>query len=193
MGQLDHLIVIWLNGFAGNSRLVDFFMEALVSDYLSPVLSSLVLLGLWFKGSSDVERYQNQLVTLTGAIAIGLSNAMVMMVNGLMFRERPFVNHDISLHFYAPTDSSFPANSACVGFAIATAVFLRHRRLGSALYVLAAIWGLARVYAGVHYPSDILAGAVIGVIGALLAAGTVRVLAFIPRYVFNAFRTIYIA
>jgi hypothetical protein len=44
------LIVIWLNGFAGNSRLVDFFMEALVSDYLSPVLSSLVLLGLWFKG-----------------------------------------------------------------------------------------------------------------------------------------------
>jgi undecaprenyl-diphosphatase len=185
--------MLWLNGFVGNSRFVDSAMEALVSDYLSPVLSSLVLLGLWFSGSSDVERYQNQIITLTGSIAIGFSNAMVMMVNGLMFRERPFVDHDIILHFYAPSDSSFPANSASVGFAIATAVFFRHRRLGIALYMLAALWGLARVYAGVHYPSDILAGAVIGVIGALLAAGIVRVLAFIPRNVFKAFRIIYIA
>lgn len=193
MIELDHSVMLWLNGFAGNSRLVDSVMQALVSDYLSPVLSSLVLLGLWFSGSSNVERYQNQLVTLTGGIAIGFSNAMVMMVNGLIFRERPFVDHDISVHFYAPTDSSFPANSASVGFAIATAVWLRHRRLGSALYVLAAIWGLARVYAGVHYPSDIFAGAVIGVIGALLAAGIVRILAFIPRNVFKAFRMIYIA
>ncbi len=193
MDQLDHSMVLWLNGFVGNSRLVDSVMEALVSDYLSPVLSSLVLLGLWFSGSSEAQRYQNQIVTLTGGAAIGLSNAMVMMVNGLMFRERPFVDHDITLYFYAPTDSSFPANSASVGFAIATVVWLRHRRLGGALYVLAATWGLARVSAGVHYPSDILAGAVIGVTGALLAAGLVRLLEPIPRNVFKAFRVVYIA
>jgi undecaprenyl-diphosphatase len=193
MDQLDQSLVLWINGIGGRSVLLDASMDVLVSDYLAPVLASLVLLGLWFSGWSDAQRYQNQLVTLTGGIAVGFANALVTIVNALMFRDRPFVNLDVSLYFYAPTDSSFPANAASVGFAIATPVFLRHRRLGGALYLLAALWGLARVYAGVHYPSDILGGAVIGIIAALLAAGLVRLLAFIPRHVFRAFRAVYIA
>ena len=168
-------------------------MEALVSDYLTPVLLSLVLLGLWFTGSNDTQRYQNQIITLIGGIAVGFANAQIMIINMFVNRDRPFVDHEINLHFYPPTDPSFPANAAGVGFAIATAVFLRHRRLGGVLYVVSAIWGVARVYAGVHYPTDIVAGAVVGVIGALLAAGLVRLLAFIPRHVFKAFRAVYIA
>ena len=193
MDQLDQSLVLWINGFGGRSALFDAVMDVLVSDYLVPVLASLVLLGLWFSGSSDAQRYQNQLVTLTGGIAVGFANGLVTIVNGLMFRDRPFVDLDVSLRFYPPTDSSFPANAASVGFAIATAVSLRHRRLGVALHLLAASWGLARVYAGVHYPSDILGGAVIGVGAALLAAGLVRFAAFIPRHVFRAFRAVYIA
>lgn len=193
LAQIDEALVLWLNGFVGRSALVDALMEALVSDYLVPVLGSLVLLGLWFTGSSDVERYRNQLVTLTGGIAVGFANALVTIANVWTFRDRPFVDLDINLHFYAPTDSSFPANPASVGFAIATVVWVRHRRLGTALYVLAALWGLARVYAGVHYPTDILGGAVIGAIAALLATALVRRLAFIPRHVFKAFRAVYIA
>jgi undecaprenyl-diphosphatase len=190
---VDESTVLWLNGFVGESVFVDAVMEALVSDYLVPVLGSLVLLGLWFTGTSDAERYRNQLVTLTGGITVGFANAQVAIVNALMFRDRPFVDLDINLHFYPPTDSSFPANAAGVGFGIATAVWLRHRRLGVALYVLAGLWGLARVYAGVHYPTDILGGAVIGVVAALLAAGLVKLLAFIPRHLFKAFRAVYIA
>ena len=190
---MDESLVLWLNGFVGRSTLLDGLMEALVSDYLAPVLGSLVLLGLWFSGSLDADRYRNQLTTLVGGISVGFANAQIAIVNALMFRDRPFVDLDIDLHFYAPTDSSFPANAAGVGFAIATAVFMRNRRLGMALYALAGLWGLARVYAGVHYPSDILAGAVIGVIAAVLATGLVRLLAVIPRHLFKAFRSVYIA
>jgi undecaprenyl-diphosphatase len=193
LAQIDEALVLWLNAFVGRSALLDSVMEALVSDYLVPVLSSLVLLGLWFSGTSDAERYRNQLVTLTGGIAVGFANALVTMANLLTFRNRPFVDLDINLYFYAPTDSSFPANPASVGFAIATVVWVRHRRFGAALYVLASLWGLARVYAGVHYPTDIFAGAIVGVIAALLAAALVQRLAFIPRHVFKAFRAVYIA
>jgi len=193
LAQIDEALVLWLNAFVGRSALLDSVMEALVSDYLVPVLSSLVLLGLWFSGTSDAERYRNQLVTLTGGIAVGFANALVTMANLLTFRNRPFVDLDINLYFYAPTDSSFPANPASVGFAIATVVWVRHRRFGAALYVLASLWGLARVYAGVHYPTDIFAVAIVGVIAALLAAALVQRLAFIPRHVFKAFRAVYIA
>jgi undecaprenyl-diphosphatase len=193
LAQIDEALVLWLNAFVGRSALLDSVMEALVSDYLVPVLSSLVLLGLWFSGTSDAERYRNQLVTLTGGIAVGFANALVTMANLLTFRNRPFVDLDINLYFYAPTDSSFPANPASVGFAIATVVWVRHRRFGAALYVLASLWGLARVYAGVHYPTDIFAGAIVGVIAALLAAALVQRLAFIPHHVFKAFRAVYIA
>lgn len=193
LAQIDEALVLWLNGFVGRSALLDALMEALVSDYLVPVLSSLVLLGLWFSGSSDAERYRNQLVTLTGGIAVGFANALVTIANLLTFRDRPFADLDINLFFYAPTDSSFPANPASVGFAIATVVWVRHRRLGAALYVLASLWGLARVYAGVHYPTDILGGAILGVIAASLATGLMRRLAFIPRHVFKAFRAVYVA
>jgi undecaprenyl-diphosphatase len=190
---MDEALVLWLNGFVGQSVALDAVMEIAVSDYFTPVVSSLVLLGLWFAGSTDAERYQNQLITLIGGISVGFANAQVAIVNALVFRERPFVDLDINLHFYPPTDSSFPANAAGVAFGIATAVWMRHHRLGSALYALAGLWGIARIYAGIHYPSDILAGAVIGIIAAILAAGLVRLLAFIPRHVFRAFRSVYLA
>ena len=189
---MDDAIVIWLNGWVGRSVLLDKLMEAVVSDYLVPVFGSLVLLGLWFSGGGNGERLTNQLTTITGTIAVGFANGLVTLVNAQVFRARPFADLDLNLAFYEPTDSSFPANAAGVGFALATAVFLRHRRLGVALYLLAALWGLARVYVGVHYASDVLAGAAIGVVAALLAAGLVRAAAPALRSVLRAFQSLYV-
>lgn len=188
---MEESIVFWLNGWAGRSGLLDGLMEALVSDYLVPVWASLVLVGLWFHGASAAERFSNQLVTITGALAVGLANAQVGIINQFVFRARPFMNLDLDVHFYLPTDSSFPANTAGVGFAIATAVFLRHRKLGGALYALAALWGIARVSAGVHYPSDVLAGALVGIVAAVAATVIVRLGAFILRPVLRTFNLFY--
>jgi undecaprenyl-diphosphatase len=66
---------------------------------------------------------------------------------------------------------SFPSGHAAFFFALATAVTLfnkkvhpeRSRRTGIWLFVGAFLISLARIYAGVHYPSDILAGAAVGV------------------------------
>lgn len=190
---MDSSIVLWLNGWGGRSFILDAFMEAFVSDYLAPVFISLVLLTLWFHGACSEDRIKNQLTTIAGTMSVGFANLLVSVVNLAMFRDRPFVDLDVTLHFYAPTDSSFPANIAAVGFAVATVVLVRHRALGLALYGVAAMWGIARVYAGVHYPSDILAGAGLGLAAAVGAIYATRALGFVLLPMLRIFRFLYVA
>ncbi len=189
---MDGAIVRFLNAGVGNVALLDWLMNVLVSDYFVPVTGSLVLVALWMTGTHET-RPLNQVTTMVTAGAIGGANAITTIINGIVDRPRPFVDIDLTLLFYAPTDPSFPSNTASVGFALATAIFLRHRRLGGALYVLAFCWGFARVYAGVHYPTDILAGAGIGIVGALLAATLFRLFSFVPRHALRWLRLAYAA
>jgi undecaprenyl-diphosphatase len=80
-----------------------------------------------------------------------------------------------------------------VAFGVATAVHASHPRLGKALYALAFLWGVSRVYAGVHYPTDIVGGACIGVAAALAARFLLRRLEIVPRLVLRTFRLLYVA
>ena len=92
---------------------------------------------------------------------MGLSGLAVFILNMFYFRPRPFVELDVNLLFYRPTDSSFPANSAAATFGIAFGIWGVNRKIGSFALAVAGLYGLARVYVGVHYPLDILGGAAI--------------------------------
>ena len=189
---MDGAIVRFLNSGVGKFPPFDWLMEAIVSDYLVPVAGSLVLLGLWISGT-HATRPINQVVSAIGTGSIGLANLLTSIINVQVNRARPFLENDLTLLFYEPTDPSFPSNTAAVGFALATAVFVRHRALGGGLYALAFLWAFSRVYAGVHYPTDVLGGAAIGVASALAVTALFRWLAFVPRYVLRALRTVYAA
>lgn len=189
---MDGAIVRFLNSGVGNLAPFDRFMNVLVSDYFVPVTGSLLLIALWMTGTRET-RPGNQVATMVAAGGIGAANAITTIINGMVQRPRPFLDNDLTLLFYAPTDPSFPSNTASVGFALATAVFLRHRRLGGAMYGLAFFWGFARVYAGVHYPTDVLAGACVGVVAALLMAVAFRLLSPVSRFVLRGLRSVYAA
>ena len=70
-----------------------------------------------------------------------------------------------------PTDLSFPSGHSTSAFAAATAMALCFgKKAGIPALFLAALIALSRLYAGVHYPSDVLAGAVLGVLCGVLGA-----------------------
>ena len=131
--SIDSAVVTWLNQWVGKWEVLDKAAELVVSDYLVPTLLSLALMSTWFLARDGSDRAANQKGVLTALLGVGFSNLTVLIINQFYFRHRPFVDHELELLFYQPTDSSFPANPAAVAFAIAFGVFLYNRALGVAL------------------------------------------------------------
>ena len=191
--QSDERALVWLNSWAGHFPWLDSIVKWVVSDYLVPVTLSLILLGLWFHGSTPGARERNQRGVMTAVVALVLANLTVELMNHFIYRPRPFETLDLSLLFYRPTDSSFPANPAAVGFAVSVAVGFWNRKIGVALLAVAAIFSLARVYAGVFYPLDILGGAAVGATGSLLGALLLRWMEPLPSLALKLARSVYLA
>jgi undecaprenyl-diphosphatase len=175
---IDWNLLSLLNGLAGRSAAFDLIVRLLVNDYAITTALVVVTFGLWFFGVTAEERERNQRGVLMAGASLIVANLFVKGLNLVYYRPRPFAGHDLQLLFYHPSDSSFPSNPASVGFCIATAVWFFNRTAGWALYVLAGLLGLARLIGGVHYPSDVLGGALIGTLSAYLV---VRKLGFADR------------
>jgi undecaprenyl-diphosphatase len=79
-------------------------------------------------------------------------------------RLRPFIADGVTLIIDAPYGYSFPSGHTATAFAAATAIFIFNRRAGQWSYAAAILIGFSRAYLYVHYPSDIIAGAVIGIV-----------------------------
>lgn len=99
---------------------------------------------------------------LLGPIAIALNYAIKLLVR----RPRPVLEGLPPLGG-APSSLSFPSAHATSSFAVATAM-TRVEPLGALAFALAIALSLGRPYLGMHYPSDVLAGAVLGVVLGLL-------------------------
>ena|SRR3989338_869038 len=105
-------------------------------------------------------------VFLKVLIATVITVAALLIIKKLWFFPRPFENENVALLIEHRLDSTFPSKHAAVAFAIAFGIFLEKKKLGAGLLILAFFIALSRVIVGVHYPSDVFAGAVIGMIAA---------------------------
>ena len=191
--NIDSEIVVWLNQWAGRYAFLDRVERLIVSDYFIPVAISLCLLAMWFAGRDSQSRDIRQRAVLRALLAVGFANLVVLILNQHLFRDRPFTEHELTVLFYQPTDSSFPANPAAFAFAMVSSIWQGSRKLGAFLYVLAGLWGLSRIYAGVFYPSDVVAGALIGVVISYLVAVALRLIEPLPTLVLRATRTLHLA
>jgi undecaprenyl-diphosphatase len=97
-------------------------------------------------------------------IAVLLADGLALVLKVLSDVERPYVRYpDPEPLVTTPTDLSFPSGHAATSFAGATMLaFLLGRRVAPVLLVLAALVAASRVYVGVHYPVDVVAGAALG-------------------------------
>ena len=108
------------------------------------------------------------------AITTFAADAVAFGVKDLTSRTRPFVAHPQIHPLYAVHSSSFPAGHAATAFAGAVLLTAVVPRLWPAFFGLAALIGFSRIYDGVHYPTDVVAGALLGAAVGGLAALALR-------------------
>ncbi len=115
------------------------------------------------------------LTVLVGA-AVFAADSACFGLKDLVERTRPFVAHPQIDPLYVVHSSSFPAGHAATAFAGATVLSYVAPKAAPAFILLAAAIGFSRVYVGVHYPGDVVAGALVGVaLGGMALAALVLV------------------
>ncbi len=134
---------------------------------------------LWFDHNSDIDKRRKGilLTVMSAVIAIVVGRGLALT---LPFRLRPV--YDPAVFFVRPYSysdyffdnwSSFPSDHAVLFFALATGIFLVSKKAGvfTSLYVFFIVL-LPRMYFGLHYPTDVLAGAAVGIIITCVVSGT---------------------
>ena len=196
MANTDETLFLWINGLAGRVAPVDEVVQLLVSDYLVPVGLMLVLVGLWFTGDGLPARQRQQIGIYVALASMALSSLVVMIVNSMYARPRPFdgiEGHEVTVLFYQPTDPSFPSNPAAATFGMAAGMWGVNRPVGAVMLGVAGLFAFSRVYSGVHYPSDVVAGALIGCVVAFLVFQVKRLLGPLPEWTLKAVRIVCLA
>ena len=102
-------------------------------------------------------------------VAVALADWSAMGLKALIDRPRPPLRYaEPKTLVPVPHDASFPSGHAATSFAAATMLAFAFPRLAPFLYVLAAAVAFSRVYVGVHYPLDVIGGAALGVLVAVV-------------------------
>ena len=167
---MDTQLFFLLNNLAGLSTLSDFVIVFLAS-YLAYILIAIFLLFLLVIEHSNREKIQFFLITVTSAIVARFG--ITEFVRFFYHRPRPF----ITLHVHqllTETSWSFPSGHATFFFAMSTAVYLYNKKWGIGFFIATIIMTVSRVIAGVHYPADIIGGAIVGIAVAYGTYHTVR-------------------
>lgn len=152
------------------------------TDMLTPFMKIVTFLGNggWFWILCAVVLLAIPKTRKTGYAAV-LSLIFGVIVTNLLLknivaRPRPFAEIEALIPLIAkPTDFSFPSGHTTASFAVAL-VMLRMlpKKIGIPAVVLAALVAFSRLYLGVHYPTDVLAGFVVALVGSSLAVWGVR-------------------
>lgn len=169
---LDTQLFYLLNNLAGQSRVFDSIVVFLAS-YLAYILVALFLALVFF--SQYPRRKKWEIVLVTGTSAVIARLGVTELIRFLYPRPRPF--SVLPVHqLLTDTAWSFPSGHATFFFAMATAIYFYNKKWGIGFFIATILITVSRVIAGVHYPSDIIGGALIGV---LVAYGVVSVVRMI--------------
>lgn len=166
----DVIIFQSLNNLAGHKQWLD-VIGIFLASYLQYVLFIILLVIFWY---FKKERFNN-LVMITVALGAGLIARLIIKPLILVFylRPRPFMvlpsDHRLISGLASENFQSFPSGHTIFFFALSAAIFFYNKKLGWFFLISAALIGIARIFVGVHWPSDIFSGAIIGILTAYLA------------------------
>src|SRR3989344_767268 len=151
-----------INDLAGHNVWLDWFM-IFAADKMGYFLIVSIFVLFWKRS------YFKRLILVSFGSAIIARFVFVGLMRYFLYSPRPFLvldnvnqlmNHEI--------ESSFPSGHATFYFAMAMGVYLYNKKAGWFYFILVGFLGFARVFVSVHWPLDILGGAILGVGTAIL-------------------------
>ena len=161
----------------------EIFLVKVLSEYLVFAVIALSLLWLLYRvyqrnAPIVVFRHFVKDLLLQGTtllvIPVGVATAFSEVISRFYVRQRPFaVMSDIKLLVPHSADGGMPSHHMVFMASAALMVYHFSKKLGILLIILSLISGIARISAGIHYPSDVLAGALIGGVLAITYVRTI--------------------
>lgn len=153
-----------------------FIQEHLRNPIMTPIFKFITTLGnggmIWLAVILGLLCYKNTrnvgIATLITLVACFIINNIIL--KNVIARPRPFeMLNQLQVLINKPTDFSFPSGHTANSFAVAGAIYLfGNKKWGIGAFILAGAIGFSRLYLGVHYPSDVICGGLVGIYTSLL-------------------------
>lgn len=151
---MDYQLFEMINQLAGQSGLVDNLMIFL-SRYGYILLIGAVILLVFFPRSRSIGA--------SGVVGVISALLVSQAVSKIIYRDRPFVVHEFEPLYEKATSSSIPSDTATIAFACSVVLWQLDRKVGMGAMALSGLIGISRIFVGHHYPTDVIAGGVIGI------------------------------
>lgn len=161
ISQIDYQLFHAINEWGKSVSFLNPVMQFLAKDAF--YLFFIGLLVYWF-----IRNAKNRRMVAESVIAACAGLAISWIIGHLFYRDRPFVTHTVLQLIDHAANASFPSDHALGAFVIAAAIGMYRKKDGIVWLILAALIAFSRVWTGVHYPTDVLGGALIGI---LVASG----------------------
>lgn len=166
MNSFDIWLYHIINHWAGHYPILDPIM-AFTARYALEIYA-LLFIAAWFTLPKSDEKKRH------GLIVMGISGVLALLINFAIgyfyFRPRPFValpKGSFTQLIPHAIDSSFPSDHTAGSFGFAAGSWRRSQQWVRRSFTLLAFFvGFSRIYAGVHWPTDVLAGMIIGILSA---------------------------
>ena len=170
---MDYWLLKNLNMLVGQNV----WLDALVIFFAQFVICFLPLITvLIYFLSSRFQKNKYQRVLLLLLFSLILAEAIYLVIGLIYHQPRPFLSHPAVNPLVDVTSSSqsFPSNHTILVFLFSLAILEANQVVGIIFLCLSALVGLSRIIAGVHYPSDVLAGVIIAILSTWLIKKIMR-------------------
>jgi undecaprenyl-diphosphatase len=169
--NLDLAVFKWLNSWAGISPFFDWAIRfrAVYLWCVVLVVLALFVLATFFPKFKEYRKKNLELFTWALVSAFGARFVITELIRFFYNRPRPFeILEGVRQLVEHSGGGAFPSGHASLAFALATTVSFYYPKTSILFFLAALSIGVGRVAAGVHWPSDILGGAAVGILTSLL-------------------------
>lgn len=169
--KLDENLFFWFNSWTGIFDVFDGMIIFLAWYLLFIMIAAMFVLVLYpYLRRFRLSRHYNGELFIYAFFSAAVSRfGVTEIIRYLYSRSRPFETLDgVNQLIEHPLGGSFPSGHTAFAFALATAVYFYYPKLGIGFFVVSFMMGFGRVASGVHFPGDILGGAIIGITTAYL-------------------------